>query len=132
MFMKRNNNKKKLHASYPPTPALEAGCGLCVYFCRELKEKIQPEILELIKQQRLNRLVEGTCFRKLNSRRRQGIVPRATPHPQGGPRAAARCPGGTGARCRFEGRPCAAVLGSSGALCTPKESRCPELSNPWS
>ncbi|KAF4801378.1 engulfment and cell motility protein 1-like protein [Turdus rufiventris] len=38
---------------------------------RELKEKIQPEILELIKQQRLNRLVEGTCFRKLNSRRRQ-------------------------------------------------------------
>lgn len=41
---------------------------------RELKEKIQPEILELIKQQRLNRLVEGTCFRKLNSRRRQGTV----------------------------------------------------------
>ncbi|KAG8139484.1 putative Engulfment and cell motility protein [Naja naja] len=40
----------------------------------ELKEKIQPEILELIKQQRLNRLVEGTCFRKLNSRRRQGVV----------------------------------------------------------
>uniref|UniRef100_A0A672V3Y5 Engulfment and cell motility 1 n=1 Tax=Strigops habroptila TaxID=2489341 RepID=A0A672V3Y5_STRHB len=40
----------------------------------ELKEKIQPEILELIKQQRLNRLVEGTCFRKLNSRRRQGTV----------------------------------------------------------
>uniref|UniRef100_A0A2K6JS04 Engulfment and cell motility 1 n=1 Tax=Rhinopithecus bieti TaxID=61621 RepID=A0A2K6JS04_RHIBE len=37
----------------------------------ELKEKIQPEILELIKQQRLNRLVEGTCFRKLNARRRQ-------------------------------------------------------------
>ncbi|KAG8442761.1 hypothetical protein GDO86_011536 [Hymenochirus boettgeri] len=36
----------------------------------ELKDKIQPEILELIKQQRLNRLVEGTCFRKLNSRRR--------------------------------------------------------------
>lgn len=41
---------------------------------RELKEKIQPEILELIKQQRLNRLVEGTCFRKLNSRRRQGTA----------------------------------------------------------
>uniref|UniRef100_A0A6I8SEI8 Engulfment and cell motility 1 n=1 Tax=Xenopus tropicalis TaxID=8364 RepID=A0A6I8SEI8_XENTR len=37
----------------------------------ELKDKIQPEIIELIKQQRLNRLVEGTCFRKLNSRRRQ-------------------------------------------------------------
>lgn len=43
-------------------------------FPRELKEKIQPEILELIKQQRLNRLVEGTCFRKLNSRRRQGTA----------------------------------------------------------
>ncbi|XP_053324310.1 engulfment and cell motility protein 1 isoform X2 [Spea bombifrons] len=37
----------------------------------ELKEKIQPEILELIKQQRLNRLVEGTCFRKHYNRRRQ-------------------------------------------------------------
>lgn len=45
----------------------------CVSFRRELKEKIQPEILELIKQQRLNRLVEGTCFRKLNCRRRQGM-----------------------------------------------------------
>ncbi|KAJ1199945.1 hypothetical protein NDU88_003776 [Pleurodeles waltl] len=40
----------------------------------ELKEKIQPEILELIKQQRLNRLVEGTCFRKIYSRRRQDKV----------------------------------------------------------
>lgn len=49
----------------------------------ELKEKIQPEILELIKQQRLNRLVEGTCFRKLNSRRRQGIMLGATQHPAG-------------------------------------------------
>lgn len=48
-------------------------CLLSV-FPRELKEKIQPEILELIKQQRLNRLVEGTCFRKLNSRRRQGTA----------------------------------------------------------
>ncbi|XP_064409229.1 engulfment and cell motility protein 1 isoform X2 [Latimeria chalumnae] len=37
----------------------------------ELREKIQPEIMELIKQQRLNRLVEGTCFRKISSRRRQ-------------------------------------------------------------
>ncbi|XP_074542524.1 engulfment and cell motility protein 1 isoform X1 [Halichoeres trimaculatus] len=37
----------------------------------ELKEKIQPEIMELIKQQRLNRLCEGTCFRKISSRRRQ-------------------------------------------------------------
>lgn len=48
---------------------------MCFSFHRELKEKIQPEILELIKQQRLNRLVEGTCFRKLNSRRRQGRCP---------------------------------------------------------
>lgn len=40
--------------------------------CRELREKIQPEIMELIKQQRLNRLCEGTCFRKISSRRRQG------------------------------------------------------------
>lgn len=39
---------------------------------RELREKIQPEIMELIKQQRLNRLCEGTCFRKISSRRRQG------------------------------------------------------------
>uniref|UniRef100_A0A3Q2W705 Engulfment and cell motility 1 n=1 Tax=Haplochromis burtoni TaxID=8153 RepID=A0A3Q2W705_HAPBU len=37
----------------------------------ELREKIQPEIMELIKQQRLNRLCEGTCFRKISSRRRQ-------------------------------------------------------------
>uniref|UniRef100_A0A8C7JWC7 Engulfment and cell motility 2 n=1 Tax=Oncorhynchus kisutch TaxID=8019 RepID=A0A8C7JWC7_ONCKI len=33
--------------------------------------RIQPEILELIKQQRLNRLCEGSCFRKLGNRRRQ-------------------------------------------------------------
>uniref|UniRef100_A0A8C8SUA8 Engulfment and cell motility 1 n=1 Tax=Pelusios castaneus TaxID=367368 RepID=A0A8C8SUA8_9SAUR len=46
----------------------------------ELKEKIQPEILELIKQQRLNRLVEGTCFRKLNSRRRRQIPQGEVPH----------------------------------------------------
>ncbi|RXM35522.1 Engulfment and cell motility protein 1 [Acipenser ruthenus] len=37
----------------------------------ELREKILPEIMELIKQQRLNRLCEGTCFRKISSRRRQ-------------------------------------------------------------
>ncbi|XP_053509408.1 engulfment and cell motility protein 2 isoform X2 [Ictalurus furcatus] len=37
----------------------------------ELRERIQPEILELIKQQRLNRLCEGSCFRKLAHRRRQ-------------------------------------------------------------
>uniref|UniRef100_A0A8D0APP2 Engulfment and cell motility 1 n=1 Tax=Sander lucioperca TaxID=283035 RepID=A0A8D0APP2_SANLU len=40
----------------------------------ELREKIQPEIMELIKQQRLNRLCDGTCFRKISSRRRQGGV----------------------------------------------------------
>lgn len=45
-------------------------CVCCI--CRELREKIQPEIMELIKQQRLNRLCEGTCFRKISSRRRQG------------------------------------------------------------
>ncbi|XP_052466444.1 engulfment and cell motility protein 2 isoform X4 [Carassius gibelio] len=37
----------------------------------ELHERIQPEILELIKQQRLSRLCEGSCFRKLGNRRRQ-------------------------------------------------------------
>uniref|UniRef100_A0A8C4S5I8 Engulfment and cell motility 2 n=1 Tax=Erpetoichthys calabaricus TaxID=27687 RepID=A0A8C4S5I8_ERPCA len=37
----------------------------------ELRERIQPEILELIKQQRLNRLCEGSCFRKIGNRRRQ-------------------------------------------------------------
>ncbi|XP_056308736.1 engulfment and cell motility protein 2 [Danio aesculapii] len=37
----------------------------------ELRERIQPEILELIKQQRLSRLCEGSCFRKLGNRRRQ-------------------------------------------------------------
>uniref|UniRef100_A0A8C2T4A4 Engulfment and cell motility 2 n=1 Tax=Coturnix japonica TaxID=93934 RepID=A0A8C2T4A4_COTJA len=40
----------------------------------ELREKIQPEILELIKQQRLNRLCEGSSFRKIGNRRRQGEV----------------------------------------------------------
>ena len=43
------------------------------FCCSELRERIQPEILELIKQQRLNRLCEGSCFRKLGNRRRQGI-----------------------------------------------------------
>uniref|UniRef100_A0A8D2KXV6 Engulfment and cell motility 2 n=1 Tax=Varanus komodoensis TaxID=61221 RepID=A0A8D2KXV6_VARKO len=37
----------------------------------ELREKIRPEILELIKQQRLNRLCEGSSFRKIGNRRRQ-------------------------------------------------------------
>ncbi|XP_042621773.1 engulfment and cell motility protein 2-like isoform X3 [Cyprinus carpio] len=37
----------------------------------DLRERIQPEILELIKQQRLSRLCEGSCFRKLGNRRRQ-------------------------------------------------------------
>lgn len=44
------------------------------FCCSELRERIQPEILELIKQQRLNRLCEGSCFRKLGNRRRQGIA----------------------------------------------------------
>ncbi|XP_055065964.1 engulfment and cell motility protein 1 isoform X1 [Misgurnus anguillicaudatus] len=37
----------------------------------ELREKLQPEVTELIKQQRLNRLCEGACFRKISARRRQ-------------------------------------------------------------
>ncbi|XP_041962985.1 engulfment and cell motility protein 1 [Alosa pseudoharengus] len=37
----------------------------------ELRERIQPEVTELIKQQRLHRLCEGTCFRKISARRRQ-------------------------------------------------------------
>lgn len=40
--------------------------------CRELKERLKPELLELIRQQRLNRLCQGTMFRKISSRRRQG------------------------------------------------------------
>ncbi len=47
-------------------------CVILWCFSRELREKIHPEIMELIKQQRLNRLCEGTCFRKISSRRRQG------------------------------------------------------------
>uniref|UniRef100_A0A8C1Z5J4 Engulfment and cell motility 1 (ced-12 homolog, C. elegans) n=1 Tax=Cyprinus carpio TaxID=7962 RepID=A0A8C1Z5J4_CYPCA len=35
------------------------------------KANFFSEIMELIKQQRLNRLCEGTCFRKISSRRRQ-------------------------------------------------------------
>ncbi|XP_017319222.1 engulfment and cell motility protein 1 [Ictalurus punctatus] len=37
----------------------------------ELRERLQPEVAELIKQQRLNRLCEGACFRKISTRRRQ-------------------------------------------------------------
>lgn len=39
---------------------------------RELREKLKPELLGLIRQQRLLRLCEGTLFRKISSRRRQG------------------------------------------------------------
>uniref|UniRef100_A0A8C5BDM3 ELMO domain-containing protein n=1 Tax=Gadus morhua TaxID=8049 RepID=A0A8C5BDM3_GADMO len=46
----------------------------------ELRERIQPEILELIKQQRLNRLCEGSCFRKLGNRRRQGTKRHRSPN----------------------------------------------------
>lgn len=46
---------------------------------RELREKIQPEILELIKQQRLNRLCEGSSFRKIGNRRRQGDLRARSP-----------------------------------------------------
>uniref|UniRef100_A0A8C9YJN3 Engulfment and cell motility 3 n=1 Tax=Sander lucioperca TaxID=283035 RepID=A0A8C9YJN3_SANLU len=37
----------------------------------ELKERLKPELLELIRQQRLNRLCQGTMFKKISSRRRQ-------------------------------------------------------------
>ncbi|XP_034032817.1 engulfment and cell motility protein 3 [Thalassophryne amazonica] len=37
----------------------------------ELKERLKPELLELIRQQRLNRLCQGTLFRKISNRRRQ-------------------------------------------------------------
>ncbi|XP_062402619.1 engulfment and cell motility protein 3 [Sardina pilchardus] len=37
----------------------------------ELKERLKPELLELIRQQRLHRLCHGTLFRKISSRRRQ-------------------------------------------------------------
>ncbi|NWY07485.1 ELMO3 protein, partial [Nothoprocta ornata] len=36
-----------------------------------LRERLKPELLELIRQQRLLRLCEGTLFRKISSRRRQ-------------------------------------------------------------
>ncbi|XP_009068407.1 PREDICTED: engulfment and cell motility protein 3, partial [Acanthisitta chloris] len=38
----------------------------------ELRERLKPELLELIRQQRLLHLCEGTLFRKISSRRRQG------------------------------------------------------------
>lgn len=48
-------------------------CSVFVFFVsRELKERLKPELLELIRQQRLNRLCQGTMFRKISSRRRQG------------------------------------------------------------
>ncbi|XP_017917626.1 PREDICTED: engulfment and cell motility protein 3 isoform X4 [Capra hircus] len=37
----------------------------------ELREKLKPELLGLIRQQRLLRLCEGTLFHKISSRRRQ-------------------------------------------------------------
>ncbi|XP_030437647.1 engulfment and cell motility protein 3 isoform X2 [Gopherus evgoodei] len=37
----------------------------------ELRERLKPELLQLIRQQRLLRLCEGTLFRKISSRRRQ-------------------------------------------------------------
>ncbi|XP_055582724.1 engulfment and cell motility protein 3 isoform X3 [Falco cherrug] len=38
----------------------------------ELRERLKPELLELIRQQRLLHLCKGTLFRKISSRRRQG------------------------------------------------------------
>lgn len=48
------------------------GWGLTLPPSRELKERLKPELLELIRQQRLHRLCQGTMFRKISSRRRQG------------------------------------------------------------
>lgn len=48
---------------------------LAVFVSSELKERLKPELLELIRQQRLNRLCLGTLFRKISSRRRQGETP---------------------------------------------------------
>uniref|UniRef100_A0A673N5U7 Engulfment and cell motility protein 3-like n=1 Tax=Sinocyclocheilus rhinocerous TaxID=307959 RepID=A0A673N5U7_9TELE len=48
----------------------------------ELKERLKPELLELIRQQRLNRLCHGTLFRKISSRRRQGETPRSSQTPE--------------------------------------------------
>lgn len=52
---------------------LKCLCSSCAAFHpRELREKLKPELLELIRQQRLLHLCEGTLFRKISSRRRQG------------------------------------------------------------
>lgn len=109
---------KRCHLSSPVPSAHDAfsatRCSqdllwnMCFSFHRELKEKIQPEILELIKQQRLNRLVEGTCFRKLNCRRRQGIV---CGHSR--PSSGEQLPRESHGRgCWFKGRPCNVLLGT--------------------
>ncbi|KAI4825380.1 hypothetical protein KUCAC02_021063 [Chaenocephalus aceratus] len=37
----------------------------------KLKERLKPELLELIREQRLNRLCQGTMFKKISNRRRQ-------------------------------------------------------------
>lgn len=50
---------------------------------RELRERLKPELLELVRQQRLLHLCEGTLFRKISSRRRQGE--RGSLHRGGGP-----------------------------------------------
>lgn len=58
--------------------------GLCSlspgWHPRELRERLKPELLELIRQQRLLRLCEGTLFRKISSRRRQGECLECQPH----------------------------------------------------
>lgn len=102
---KEGEDKEPRISEAPATATKTFACvtKLClrvVLFCRELREKIQPEIMELIKQQRLNRLCEGTCFRKISSRRRQGET-------------AARAPAGIpgSARLRRSGFSRALILG---------------------
>jgi len=56
--------------------AAAAQSQLCyaMLLCRELKQRIKPEVIELIKQQRLNHLVNGTRFSiKLGRRSGQPI-----------------------------------------------------------
>ncbi len=63
------DKKDKIHAkSFNSCQKLSR--NLFAFDCRELREQITPEIMELIKQQRLNYLVEGTRFTKYSKGQR--------------------------------------------------------------
>lgn len=85
------------------------------FHSRELREKLKPELLELIRQQRLLHLCEGTLFRKISSRRRQGGC--QTP--------AARWGAWEKGRDLF---PCPLPLGKSQLICG---SRMPDSLDSW-